>query len=83
MLKRTTCVIIAAGLLMLALSSPLQALPSNQIRRGELRAESGDFVAAAWKWLVLVFAPDPEPPEGGSSAARSKEGSQLDPDGHH
>lgn len=81
-MPRTTRV-IAFGLLWLALaSSALQALPSNSRPLEIPRAESGDFLAAAWDWLVSIFAPHPETTDCDNSA-RSKEGSQLDPDGHH
>jgi len=75
--------VIAVGLMLLALSNTLQALPLDQSLREGTRAESGDLAATAWKWLILIFAPTPAPTEGDASSARSKEGSQLDPDGHH
>lgn len=75
--------VIALGLLVLALSNALHAVPRNQSLRVGPRAESGDLAVTVWKWLLQVFTPSPEPTENGASSARSKEGSQLDPDGHH
>ena len=76
--------VIAVGFLLLALASNvLLALPPDQGLRRETPAESGGIVATAWKWLVLILAPSPEPADSGASSARSMEGSQLDPDGHH
>lgn len=76
--------VITVGFLLFALaSSTLQALPSISGSRGGTRVESGDYVAAVWKWLVLVFSPNPEPTGQGSPEALPKEGSQLDPDGNH
>jgi hypothetical protein len=76
--------VIAVGFLLLALaSSTLQALPLKEGLRGGPRAESSDLVTTVWQWLALIFAPNPGTGDGGESSARSKEGSQLDPDGHH
>lgn len=75
--------VIAFGLLWLALaSSALQALPSGSYPRATPRAESGDLLAVAWEWLASILVPRPDPTDRDNSA-RSKEGSQLDPDGHH
>lgn len=80
-MPRTTRV-IAFGILWLALAaSALQAVPSGSRPVAVPRAESGDFLLAGWDWLVSIFVPCPEPSDRDNSA-QSKEGSQLDPDGH-
>lgn len=76
-----TARVIAVGLLSLTLaSSTLQAFPSSSHPRMASRAESGDLLAITWKFLVSFLAPRPESSER-DSAAPSKEGSQLDPNG--
>ena len=73
--------VITVGLLLLALgASTVAALPLTRGPRAVLRAESDNLLTAAWDWLVSVFIGDPDSSDGDSSA-RSKEGSQLDPDG--
>ena len=81
-MPRTTR-IVAFGLLGLSLAAgALQAVPSVPPTPHRVQAEPSDFVKAAWDWFKSIFVPHPEPANDNPSAARSKEGSQLDPDGH-
>jgi hypothetical protein len=83
MLSRTTR-FIAVGLLMLALASSLQALPSEPQTHPAPGTEAGEFIAAAWEWLVDIFGPHPEDSAREQSAGTAGDhGSQVDPDGNH
>lgn len=77
--------VITVGLLVLALgASTLSALPSESQMRPAPCIEAGEFVSAAWKWLVSILAPNPEPSDRESAIRQAKEdhGSQVDPDGN-
>ena len=76
--------VITVGLLLLALgASTVAALPSESQMRPTPRVEVGEFVSAAWEWLLDVFAPRPESSARDQSAGKTEQGSQLDPDGNH
>jgi hypothetical protein len=77
--------VIAVGLLLLALgASTVAALPSESQMRSTPRVEVGEFVSAAWEWLVSILVPYPESPdrEPGMGQVKEEHGSQVDPDGN-
>ena len=81
-MPRTTRIIALVLLCLASASGALQALPSNLHPYETPRAEPVSLIKAVQEWFASIFVLRPEPADDNPSAARSKEGSQLDPDGH-